>query len=107
MNDKYRSRYKENELKVRVGEWDSQTTKERLPYQERKVDRIISHRDFVPAGAFNDFALLVLESPLDKAQHIGTVCLPQQGQVIQSKNCFVSGWGKNVFGNNNFLLLLF
>lgn len=93
------SKYTANDIKVRAGEWDSKTTRERLPYQERNVANIISHKDFVAAGVFNDFALLVLETPMDKAEHIGTVCLPDQGQTIISKNCFVSGWGKNVFGS--------
>ncbi|KAJ8921968.1 hypothetical protein NQ315_008605 [Exocentrus adspersus] len=91
-------KFQAGDIKIRAGEWDSKTTRERLPYQERNVATIVSHRDFVPAGVFNDFALLVLENPLDKAEHIGTVCLPEQGQVINSRNCFVSGWGKNVFG---------
>lgn len=92
------SRYNANQIKVRAGEWDSKTTRERLPYQERNVVNIITHKNFVPAGVFNDFALLILDNPLDKAEHVGTICLPEQGQVIVSKNCFVSGWGKNVFG---------
>lgn len=30
-------------LKVRAGEWDTKTTEERLPYQERAVSKIVAH----------------------------------------------------------------
>lgn len=34
------------DLKVRAGEWNMQSTTERLPYQERNVSRIIGHPDY-------------------------------------------------------------
>lgn len=34
------------DLNIRAGEWDTQTIKERLPHQERKVNRIITHDEF-------------------------------------------------------------
>lgn len=34
------------DLKVRAGEWDMQSTTERLPHQERKISRIIGHPDY-------------------------------------------------------------
>lgn len=92
------SRLQPSDVKIRAGEWDTQTTAERLPFQERNVAQIITHQDFNPDNLFNDIALLILESPLKKAEHIGTVCLPNQDQKIVSKNCFASGWGKNRFG---------
>ena len=44
----------ERELKVRAGEWDTQTTKERLPYQERNVQAIIVHTEFNSRTLAND-----------------------------------------------------
>lgn len=44
----------ERNLKVRAGEWDTQTTKERLPYQERNVQAIIVHPDFHTKTLAND-----------------------------------------------------
>lgn len=42
------------DLKVRAGEWDTQTTKERLPYQERIVSRIFSHPTYNERSLAND-----------------------------------------------------
>lgn len=33
-------------ITIRAGEWDTQTVKERLPFQERKVEQIIVHPEF-------------------------------------------------------------
>jgi hypothetical protein len=41
-------------FKVRAGEWDTQTMKERLPYQERMVSRIISHPQYSSKSLAND-----------------------------------------------------
>ncbi|KAJ8961443.1 hypothetical protein NQ318_014691 [Aromia moschata] len=89
---------KTTDIKVRIGEWDTQTTKERLPYQERNVVNIITHPNFNPGTVVNDFALLILDEPVVQAENVGTICLPAQGQVVNSANCFVSGWGKDIFG---------
>nr|CAI5819317.1 unnamed protein product [Callosobruchus analis] len=85
-------------IKVRVGEWDTQSQSERLPHQERDVSSIIIHEDFNPMTVFNDVALLILKSPIKPAPHIGTICLPVQDQEIESSSCFVTGWGKDAFG---------
>lgn len=97
------SRTKTKDIRIRAGEWDTQTTRERLPYQERNVINIIVHDKFNPNTVPNDFALLVLDSPIEKADNVGTICLPPQNQKIESRNCFVSGWGKDVFGKDYFL----
>lgn len=44
----------ENDLKIRAGEWDTQTTKERLPYQERGIRSIVVHPDFKKRNLEND-----------------------------------------------------
>ncbi|XP_055387040.1 phenoloxidase-activating factor 2 [Condylostylus longicornis] len=85
-------------LKVRAGEWDTQTTKERLPYQERVVRNIISHPQYDIRTLGNDIALLVLQTPFTLDDHIGVVCLPPASSVPSSSNCYASGWGKDIFG---------
>lgn len=90
--------FQTNQLIARAGEWDSQTTKERLPYQERNLAQIITHPEFSIKTLANDVALLVLQSPVNLDEHIGTVCLPYQDQVSQSPSCFATGWGKDQFG---------
>lgn len=42
------------DLKIRAGEWDTQTTKERLPFQERIVSRIFGHPNYNERGLAND-----------------------------------------------------
>lgn len=104
-------------LKIRAGEWDTQTTKERLQYQERGVQAIITHPEFNTKTLANDIvrifdenlseidcnkksfqALLILDQPVQINQHINVICLPSQGYFSNSPNCFASGWGKDVFG---------
>lgn len=86
-------------IKIRAGEWDTLTEKERLPHQERKIRQVIIHSNFNPKTVVNDVALLLLERPFVQADNIGTICLPQQSQVFNSKECFASGWGKKEFGS--------
>ncbi|XP_017145030.1 phenoloxidase-activating factor 2 [Drosophila miranda] len=85
---------------VRAGEWDSQTTKERLPYQDRTVQRIITHPQFKSRNIANDFALVILAQSVTLDDHINVVCLPRQGETAApSTICTSTGWGKDVFGS--------
>ncbi|KAG6462285.1 phenoloxidase-activating factor 2 [Manduca sexta] len=93
------SKYAPGKLRVRAGEWDTQTIKEELEHQERDVQEILIHKDFKPLSLKNDIALLRLQSPLELADHINSLCLPDQDESFDnSKNCVANGWGKNVFG---------
>lgn len=44
----------QNDIRIRAGEWDTQTTKERLPFQERNVQAIITHPEFNTKSLAND-----------------------------------------------------
>ncbi|CAG4958853.1 unnamed protein product [Colias eurytheme] len=86
-------------LKVRAGEWDTQTTKEIYPHQDRDVDKTIVHKDFNKNNLFYDIALLILSSPLELAPNVGVVCLPPpRERAVGGTQCFASGWGKDKFG---------
>ncbi|XP_014098296.2 phenoloxidase-activating factor 2 [Bactrocera oleae] len=90
---------KESGILVRAGEWDSQTIKERLPYQERNVQRIITHPNYNYRNVANNFALVVLTQAVVLADHINVVCLPGQNAApLANVQCFANGWGKDVFG---------
>ncbi|XP_017776714.1 PREDICTED: serine protease 42-like [Nicrophorus vespilloides] len=91
-------KYKTGDIKVRAGEWDTQTTRERIPYQERAVAEIIVHKQFHPQTLYNNVALLILEDNFVKADNLGTICMPPQDLKFDSKNCYATGWGKDVFG---------
>ncbi|XP_070073040.1 phenoloxidase-activating factor 2 isoform X3 [Drosophila takahashii] len=83
---------------VRAGEWDTQTTKERLPYQERTSQTVIRHPQYKSRNIANDFALIILSDPLILDDHINVICLPKQ-EPEPSTTCFSTGWGKDVFGS--------
>ncbi|KAI4458065.1 serine protease-related [Holotrichia oblita] len=83
--------------KIRAGEWDIQTTKELYPHQDRYVKSIVSHKDYYAGGLFNDIAILILDSPLELAENVNTLCLPSQDmEVPAGTRCYASGWGKNL-----------
>lgn len=65
-------------LKIRAGEWDTQTKNELLPHQDREVAQVIIHPHFYKGALFNDVALLLLRAPVELAENVGTVCLPNQ-----------------------------
>ncbi|CAG5003488.1 unnamed protein product [Parnassius apollo] len=86
-------------LVARAGEWDTQTTKEIYPHQDRDVARIEVHKDFNKGNLFYDIALLFLAKPMDLTPNVGVVCLPPpRERVPGGTRCFASGWGKDKFG---------
>ncbi|KAF2904359.1 hypothetical protein ILUMI_01817 [Ignelater luminosus] len=89
---------KDTKYQIRAGEWDTQTENEPLPHQDRAVKTIIIHPGYYAGALFNDVAVLILDSPLEVAENVDSVCLPEQGLVIENARCFTSGWGRNVFG---------
>lgn len=87
-------------LKVRAGEWDTQTRNELYVDQNREVVRMIVHPQYTKSNLVNDVALLFLAQPFEKEPHISTVCLPPQDTNFDRSNCVASGWGKDVFGRD-------
>jgi plasma kallikrein len=85
-------------LKVRAGEWDTQTKNELFPHTDHDVQDLIVHKDYYKGGLHNDIALLFLKDQVKFEQHVNTVCLPPQDAVFDQSRCFASGWGKDVFG---------
>ncbi|XP_026318805.1 phenoloxidase-activating factor 2-like, partial [Hyposmocoma kahamanoa] len=86
-------------IKARAGEWDTQTVKERLKYQERLVQDIYLHNDFKRKSLKNDYALLLLQEPVELGPHINVICMPEQDEDFSSyKGCIANGWGKDHFG---------
>ncbi|XP_014361308.2 phenoloxidase-activating factor 2-like [Papilio machaon] len=86
-------------LMVRAGEWDTQTTKEPYPHQDRDVGNVIVHKDYKSRNLANDIALLFLNLPMMMTPNVGLVCLPALGQTTPpGTRCLASGWGKDQFG---------
>lgn len=87
-------------LKIRAGEWDTQTKDEIFPYQERQVLEVAIHEQFYKRALFNDVALLFLANPVNLAENVNIACLPPQHSNFDGNRCFASGWGKDLFGRS-------
>ncbi|KAK7788793.1 hypothetical protein R5R35_014113 [Gryllus longicercus] len=87
-----------SQMKIRAGEWDTQTKNELFPHQDRKVAHILAHREYYAGALYNDVALMILEEPVDMAENVDVICLPKKGTVFDKTRCVASGWGKDVFG---------
>ncbi|XP_072943154.1 uncharacterized protein [Epargyreus clarus] len=96
-----------DELECRAGEWDTQTTLELYPYQERDVAKFIIHEEYYRPSLFADIALLIMTSPftLKGAPHIGTGCL---GKVLppDTYNCYSMGWGGDFLEKKKYPVVL-
>lgn len=86
------------QLKIRAGEWDTQTNNEIHPHQDRQVVETVVHPEYYKGGLYNDIALMFLDAPVVLDEGIQTVCLPPPNARFDLQRCFVSGWGKDVFG---------
>lgn len=85
-------------LKIRAGEWDTQTKNELFPHQDRDVAKVAIHPEYYKGALYNDIALLFINEPVELAENVQTACLPPQSTVFDHSRCFASGWGKDVFG---------
>ncbi|XP_046625131.1 phenoloxidase-activating factor 2-like isoform X1 [Neodiprion virginianus] len=85
-------------LKIRAGEWDTQTKNEIFPHQDRQVSIVVVHEKFHSGALYNDVALLILSEPVDIAENVDLVCLPQTNEIFDGSRCYASGWGKDIFG---------
>lgn len=84
-------------LKIRAGEWDTRTTDEFFPHQDRTVSDIVVHEEFDIVLKYNDVALLFLSEPLTIAENVNTVCLPPKNHVFENNQCIVTGWGQDLY----------
>lgn len=75
-------------LKVRVGEWDTQTNRELYSHADYEVKEIIVHENFDKEGLLNDIALLILVNQVEFFHHIQPICLPPQDTNFDFSRCF-------------------
>lgn len=87
-------------MRIRAGEWDTQTKNEIFPHQDRNVKNVIIHENFAGGTLYNDFAILILSEPLNLMENVDLVCLPEPNTVFDGSRCFASGWGKDKFGKD-------
>ncbi|CAK1587606.1 unnamed protein product [Parnassius mnemosyne] len=100
-------KYIPEQIKCRAGEWDTQTNLELYPYQERDVQKIVTHEEYYKTPAYNDISLLILEKPYDlrDAPHIGVACLSPD-LPVPGKQCFSMGWGKEFQKKDKYAVIL-
>merc|ERR1711962_268428 len=87
-----------SKLKVRCGEWDTQSQNEPRAHQDRSVHQLDLHPEFNGRNLANDWALLYTAEPFELQEHIDTICLPEPEEVFEGQDCFATGWGKDQFG---------
>lgn len=94
-------RYHEQDLRVRLGEWDVNHDVEFYPYVETDVAGMVIHREFYAGTLYNDVAVLRMDRPVDFARnpHISPACLPDAFSDFTGQRCWTTGWGKDAFGD--------
>ncbi|XP_063239595.1 phenoloxidase-activating factor 2 [Bacillus rossius redtenbacheri] len=87
-------------LKVRLGEWNTQSTAEPYPFVECDIARVVVHPRHNPTDLRNDVAVITLKAavPAGRFPHIRAACLPAPHQDFTNQRCWVAGWGKSAFG---------
>lgn len=70
--------FRNSTFKVRLGEWDTSTRNELLPFMELNVSRVTLHEGYVASTLKNSIAMLRLDSnvPLGRFPTIAPACLP-------------------------------
>jgi len=96
------TKYRPEELRIRLGEWDVNNDSEFYPNIEFDVLSITVNPQFTPGNLYNDIALIKLDGSVDfqRNPHVTPVCLPDNFQTFTRQRCWVSGWGKDAFGSN-------
>ena len=69
-----------------------------MPTMQRKVKRVVVHKDYHAPTFENDLSILELEHDIERKPHIVPVCLPKLEDEFEGKTAIVSGWGRLKYG---------
>lgn len=74
-------------LKIRLGEWNGQSSTETYPYKEYNAQKIFVHPSYNSQNLQNDVAVIRLSSsvPIATSPNINTVCLPTSVPAAQTR----------------------
>ena len=69
---------------------------------QRKVKRVVVHKDYKAPTFENDIAILELENAIVRQPHIVPICMPESLQIeFEGKVGIVTGWGRTEYGKNH------
>ena len=84
---------------VELGEHDITGNSEFMSTMQRKVKRVVVHKDYKAPTFENDIAILELEDDIVRQPHIVPICMPESLQMeFEGKVGIVTGWGRTEYG---------
>ncbi|XP_076348306.1 ovochymase-1-like [Tachypleus tridentatus] len=104
----YASSKDHHPLKVRLGEWDTQSHQESIIHQDYGISNIYIHPkyDHERKNLRDDIAILKLDKEVSFGSHINPICLPYSEEKFEGLECVVTGWGKDAYKNGSYSNIL-
>lgn len=80
-------------LTVRLGDHNIKSDSE-VQHVERKIKRVVRHRNFDSRTLYSDVAVLTMDSPVTFNRNVRPICLPTAGsRLYHGQMGTVIGWG--------------
>lgn len=80
-------------LTVRLGDHNIKSDTE-VQHVERRIKRVVRHRNFDSRTLYSDVAILTMDSPITYTKTVRPICLPPNGaREYHGMMATVIGWG--------------